>query len=788
MQKLLFFLSAIGLWAMASAEPSLEIRQVRSFDTGWRFLQADTNAAQEPNFDDGTWQTIDVPHDWSIAGPFSPDAPAGGDGGFLPTGISWYRKTFTLPATWTDKLVFIEFDGIMANSTVWINGRQIGQRPSGYVSQRYNLTPHLKATGRENVIAVRTDTTVQPDSRWYTGQGIYRHVRLIATEPIRLGQWSTFVTTPNISEDQAAIRVQTDVVNSTGNATEVAVQTLIYRPDGKVVAQGTTPIKTIKPETTESFELELTVPEPIRWDIISPVLYTAHTKVILQDKTLDDVITPFGIREFRFEPATGFWLNGRNFKIKGACVHHDGGAFGAAVPLQVWQDRLKTLKLLGINAIRTAHNAVAPEFLDLCDRMGFLVMNEFFDTWKIGKRPGDYHRFFDEWALIDARETVRRDRNHPSVIIYSAGNEIRDTQRTEQAKRILASLLDVYHTEDPTRPVTQALFRPNSSGDYDNGLADILDVVGQNYRENELLAAYRQNPKRKIIGTENSHDLNVWLALRDNPPYAGQFIWSGIDYLGESRQWPAISTPFGLIDRAGGLRPRSYQRQSWWSDEPMVHIVRRIGRNEPSPIDPGYEASTDGRFRVLEFSDWTPMSLEPHTETVDVYSNCEWVELFLNGRSLGSKPKPADDSPRTWQVDFEAGLIKAVGSNNGKPVATHEHRTAGEPAAVRLLTPRSKLSRDWNDVVRVEVQIVDEKGVLVPNVRHKVTFSISEPGIIAAVDNADVFSHESFQANFRSVYQGRSWVWLKAGVEPGQCTLTAESENLKPATLTFEVK
>ena len=299
-------------------------------------------------------------------------------------------------------------------------------------------------------------------------------------------------------------------------------------------------------------------------------------KVIVAGSVVDEDAVPFGIREFRFDAATGFWLNGRNFKIKGVCLHHDGGAFGAAVPLRVWERRLEILKRLGVNAIRTAHNPPAPEFLDLTDRMGFLVMDEMFDSWTVAKNPYDYHRYFNEWSRIDTRDIVRRDRNHPSIIVYSAGNEIRDTPKAELAKTILRGLVDVFHENDPTRPVSQGLFRPNVSRDYDNGLADILDVVGQNYRENEILAAHRQKPTRKILGTENTHDRNAWLALRDNAPYAGQFLWSGIDYLGEARAWPGIGFPFGLLDRTGTPRPRAFERQSWWSDEPMVHITRRV--------------------------------------------------------------------------------------------------------------------------------------------------------------------------------------------------------------------
>lgn len=788
MKKILVILSVFCVYGAVQGRPALEVRHIESFNAGWRFYKGQADGAQAIHFDDSAWQAVDVPHDWSIEGPFSADAPTGGDGGFLPTGISWYRKSFTVDPAWRGKLVFVEFDGIMANSTVWINGHKLGHRPSGYVSQRFDLTPHLKAPGRLNVIAVQTDTTLQPDSRWYTGQGIYRHVRLIATEPVRLGQWSTFVTTPHIGDDQATVRVQTDVVNDAADRKTVAVQTTLYTPQGHLAAMAVTPSQTIEPGATVAFEHEMIVQSPARWDILTPVLYSAHTRAVSGREVLDDKLTPFGIRAFRFEPATGFWLNGRNLKIKGVCLHHDGGAFGAAVPLQVWKDRLRTLQELGVNAIRTAHNAVAPEFLELCDRMGFLVMNEFLDVWQVGKRRGDFHRYFDDWALIDTRQTVRRDRNHPSVIIYSAGNEIRDTPRPERAKRILASLIEVYHEEDPTRPVSQGLFRPNHSGDYDNGLADMLDVIGQNYRENELLAAYEQNPERKILGTENSHDLNVWLALRDHPQFSGQFIWSGIDYLGESRTWPAISTPFGIIDRAGGLRPRSYQRQSWWSDEPMVHIVRRIGRHEPSPVDPGYEASTDDRFRVLQFSDWTPPNLQPHTETVDVFSNCDSVELFLNGRSLGAQSKPANDAPRTWQVDFEPGLIRAIGSNKGRVVAVHEHRTAGKPAGVKLHAPRTTLAYCWDDVIRLEVQVVDENGVLTPHVRNKITFSVDRPGIIAAVDNGDVFCHELYQSDFRSAYQGRCYVWVRAGAARGEFTLTARSEGLASDAITFEIR
>jgi beta-galactosidase len=414
-------------------------------------------------------------------------------------------------------------------------------------------------------------------------------------------------------------------------------------------------------------------------------------------------------------------------------------------------------------------------------------MDEFLDVWTVKKRAGDYHLFFKEWALTDTRDTVRRDRNHPSVILYSAGNEIHDTPKADLAKGILKSLIEVYHAEDPTRPVTQGLFRPNVSHDYDNGLADMLDVVGQNYRENEILAANQQNPNRKIVGTENGHDLKVWLPLRDNPPYAGQFLWTGIDYLGESRQWPAIAQPFGLIDRTGATRPRSWQRQSWWSLCPMVRITRRVDRTASSTIDPGYETVADPRQRQVVFSDWTPAGLDSHEETVEVYSNCQKVELFLNGRSLGVQPKPQDDSARIWKVAFEPGLIRAVASNEGQVTATDELRTAGKPAAVLLTAGRTTLTHTWDDVSRIQVSIVDENGTLVPNAKDRVEFTITGPGRIAAVDNGDIFSHELFQAAARSAYQGRCCAWVKATAGRGTITLTAAAAGLKNATITLTV-
>ena len=528
--------------------------------------------------------------------------------------------------------------------------------------------------------------------------------------------------------------------------------------------------------------------KPRLWELEHPDLHTAWVRVRASVQTLDEETVTFGIREAKFDPATGFWLNGRNFKVKGVCLHHDGGAFGAAVPLGVWEERLKTLKSRGVNAIRTAHNPPAPEFLDLCDRLGFLVMDEMFDCWTVAKNPYDYHLYFNEWSKTDERDTIRRDRNHPSIILYSVGNEIHDTPQAELAKGILQGLVEVAHEADPTRPVTQALFRPNVSHDYDDGLADMLDVVGQNYRENEILTAHEQKSTRKIIGTENRQERAVWLALRDNPPYAGQFLWSGIDYLGESRRWPVVAAGSGLLDRTGAPKPMAFERQSWWSDQPMVFITRRIAPNATGPTDPGYEPAPQDALRRPQylFRDWTPKNSAPHEENVEVYSNCKEVELFLNGKSLGSKPLNADASSRNWKVACAPGTLKAIARNGDKTVATDELRTAGAPAKIVLSSNQDRLPFDWNEVVFARAMVVDAHGILVPSATNLITFKISGPGVIAAVDNADSASHEPFQANERHAFQGKCVAFVKASAPSGKIILTASAPGLESGSITLK--
>ncbi len=765
-------------------------RITSTFDRDWLFLKGDAPGSEKTDVNDSSWRKLDVPHDWSIEGPADEKNPTGQGGGFMPSGVGWYRKHFTIANELRDRLVFIEFDGVMANSDVWINGFHLGNRPYGYVSFSYELTPHINF-GKDNVIAVRADTSKQPASRWYTGAGIYRHVRLVIKDAVHIPQWGALVSTSQVGANQTIVKVSTEVVNRSAIARLVSLEVDLTSANGKLVASSSSagqkqlPAK-LEPNQTASLELQIRVANPELWNLADGTLYRASARIRANGKTLDDESISFGIREFHFDPPTGFWLNGKNFKIKGACLHHDGGAFGAAVPLAVWEYRLKELRKLGVNAIRTAHNPPSPEFLDLTDRMGFIVMDEMFDQWTVAKNPYDYHLFFNDWSKIDLRDTVRRDRNHPSVILYSAGNEIHDTPQAELAKGILRGLVDEFHRYDPTRPVTQGLFRPNVSHDYDNGLADLLDVVGQNYREQEILAAYRQKPTRKILGTENTHELVQWVAMRDHPEYSGQFIWSAVDYLGESGRWPRIANNSGLLYKTGQPKPIGFQRQSWWSDQPVVHITRRVARTPLAPTDPGYNPIDERRPQVL-FSDWTPKNLQPHEETVEVYSNCEEVELFLNGNSLGKKSRPPDDSPRSWKINFAAGVIKAVGFNSGKTAATHELRSAGSAWKILLTVDKHTVANDWNDVVFVNAYIVDELGVIVPDAENLISFKVTGPGFVAAVDSANSNSHEPYQATQRQAYQGTCLALLKANAGKGKIKVTASSPGLRDASLELSV-
>ncbi len=766
-------------------------RVTDNFDANWRFQKSDAPGGELNDFNDTAWRKLHVPHDWSIEGPFAETNLTGGAGAFLPSGLCWYRKHFTLPKTDEGKSVFIEFDGVMQNSDVWINGHHLGRRPFGYVSFSYELNGHLNFGKTENVIAVRCDTSEQPASRWYSGAGIYRHVRLVVTEPVHIAENGIFVSTPQISKTNATVHLQISVTNETGSAREISLGAAVHgpphsAPDGSYGVAGQSKPVTVPASNSVAVAFDVEIPwTPRLWDLEHPDLHDVQVRLLADGKTLDENNVSFGIRSAEFTPTNGFVLNGKKVVLYGVCLHHDGGAFGAAVPLGIWEARLKTLRTLGVNAIRTAHNPPAPEFLDLCDRLGFLVMDEFFDCWTVQKNPYDYHLFFNDWSARDAADAVRRDRNHPSVILYSIGNEIHDTPKPAIAIPIASNLVAVCHAHDPTRPVTQALFRPNVSHDYDNGLADLLDVVGTNYRDNELLAAQRAKPSRKIVGTEQRHDRQTWLWLRDNPSHAGQFLWTGVDYLGESRHWPVVNHSSGLLDRTGAIKPMAFERDSWWNDQPVLHLARRTAPNDRMPNDPGYGG--EELHTQVQFADWTSRNPAPHDETVEAYSNCDEVELFLNSKSLGAKKINRDASPRVWKVPFAPGTLKAVAKNGGKVVAQDELRTAGKAAKIILSTATKKISPSFDAVAIVRARVVDADGITVPRADDLISFQVSGPGVIACVDSGDTVSHELFQASVRRAFQGECVAFVKV-TAAGKISVTVTANGLKKSTVTFRAE
>ncbi|HYO25294.1 MAG TPA: glycoside hydrolase family 2 TIM barrel-domain containing protein [Lacipirellulaceae bacterium] len=746
-----------------------------AFETGWRFLKGDAPGAEAVEFDDAAWRTLDVPHDWSIEGPYDRDAAVGRGGAYLPAGVGWYRKTFTLPAQAAKKSVFVEFDGVMSHSDVWINGEHVGQRPSGYTSFRYDVTDHVQfGDETENVLAVKVDASRQPASRWYAGAGIYRHVRILLSDPVRVAHGATFVTTPSVTSAGATVRVATTVLTGGAN---VGVQVRILDPEGAEVGSGQTSWASIEPGVDLGrAEIELTTPQ--FWSPAAPKLYTAVVDLTSEGYVLQTERTRFGIREFRFESDTGFWLNGQNIKIKGVCLHHDGGAVGAAVPKAVWRRRLQTLKGLGVNAIRTAHNPASPEFLDLCDELGFLVMHEVFDSWNAGKNHAQqgYNRDFKEWWERDLRDAVVRDRNHPSIILYSAGNEIRDNLRAPAAFDQFRAMKAIYDELDGTRPVTMAEFRPNQSGVYESGFSELMDVVGHNYREAELVRAHRDKPTRKILGTENGHDRRIWLMMRDNPFYSGQFLWTGIEYMGES-DWPYTTWGDALVDRAGFVKPLGLQRQSWWSDAPMVAIVR----------DEAASGGASGRGAAELVDHWTPRDPDTYDQAeVSVYSNCDEVELVLNGESIGKEPMPADASPAEFSLAYEPGTLEAVGYQAGREVARQKLSSAGEPARLRLVADRATCAPHFDDVVHVVVEVVDDQGVVCPWAAPKISLTIDGPGKLVGIDNADPQSHESFQAPERRAYRGRVLAIVRPTASDGTVTIQVSAQGLESAAATIE--
>jgi beta-galactosidase len=793
--------AVIGLLVAGCSPAANPPRQTLDFDLAWRFHLGDAPGAQEAAFDDAAWRTLDLPHDWSIEGPFSKDNPAGAHGGALPGGVGWYRKAFTAPVADTGKLVFVEFDGVYRNSEVWINGQYLGKRPYGYSSFHYQLTSHLRHDGSPNVIAVRVDNSQQPNSRWYSGSGIYRNVRLVVTDPVHVAHWGTYLTTPSVSQDSAQVRIRTTLDNATAADQPVTLRTVLYDAAGKEVASASLNASVPKDSATELTQ-DLSVKRPSLWSLDQPYLYRAVSQVQCGQRLCDEYTTPFGIRTFAFTAEKGFALNGQPVKILGVCDHHDLGALGAAVNTRALERQLQILKAMGANGIRTSHNPPAPELLDLADRLGFVVMDEAFDMWKKQKTTYDYHLDWDQWHQRDLADMVRRDRNHPSVFIWSIGNEIMEQWNNDRTGVPIArELAGIVRGLDPTRPITSA----NNNRDPANPFftSGALDLFGFNYGHDSWAQLPEQFPGKPLILTETTSSLNTrgyydqpsdsvarysggwgpkgepapnpnyrissydnrsagwgslheesWRPVKKYPFLSGMFIWTGFDYLGEPTpyDWPARSSYFGIVDLAGFPKDPYYMYQSEWTNKPVLHVFPHWNWKQGDTID------------------------------VVAYTNADSAELFLNGRSMGARHQEGDVMHLTWRVPYQPGVLRAAAFRNGKAAESQEVRTAGPAARIELVPDRRAISADGKDLSFVTVNVLDQDGVLVPDADNLVRFQIQGGGHIAGVDNGDEISHGSFKADQVQAFNGKALVIVQAGRQGGTVTLTATSAGLPPAS------
>ncbi|WP_370479519.1 sugar-binding domain-containing protein [Tamlana flava] len=796
-----FFLS---LLVACNTSEEKNARLIEDFNFDWRFQLGDHPEAIDSLFSAENWRTINLPHDWSIEGEFSKEHPAKPEGGALPTGIAWYRKTFELPETLKNKTIWIEFDGVYRNSEVWINGQHLGKRPNGYISFAYDLTEHLNFGESQNVIVVKVDNSEQPNSRWYSGSGIYRNVRLVATENLHVAHWGTYATTPEVSKEKATVNLEVTLQNESETDKSFRLVSSILNEDGLTVAEAILEDK-INKNTSKTTIQYFEVLNPNLWDTKHPYQYKIQTKVYEKNKLVDDYETALGFRSFNFDAETGFFLNGVSTKIHGVCLHHDNGALGAVANYEAIKRKLQIMKEMGVNAIRVSHNPSSLELLELCDKMGFIVQVEAFDVWKKKKVKADYNLFWDEWHEQDLKDFVKRDRNYPSVMMWSIGNEIRE-QFDSTGIAITQKLVNIVKDLDKTRPVTCALTEnvPEKNFIYQSGA---LDLLGFNYKHKDYYGFPEKFKGEKIIASESvsaletrghydlpsdeikrwppaynepfdgNDDLTVsaydqvsaywgatheesWKAVKSLDYIAGTFIWTGFDYIGEPipYPYPARSSYFGIVDLAGFPKDVYYMYQSEWSDADVLHIFPYWNWDEGQEVDI-----------------WA------------YYNNADEVELFLNGKSLGKKSKENDDLHVMWRVPFEAGTLRAVSRKDGNVVLEKEIHTAGNPSKIELKANKESLKNDNYDLVYLTISILDSEGNLVPKANNLINFEISGGGKIVGVDNGYQAGLEPFKANFRKAYNGKCLVIIQSNGKAENVQLTASSDGLASESIQIKI-
>jgi beta-galactosidase len=822
----LYFFLFIQLALFQSCSQQLTTDPV-SFNEGWRFAKGAVVGASEMDFDDTMWRDITLPHDWAIEGPF--DSSYNARSGGLPFhGIGWYRKKFDMPEAAKGKHVTLHFDGAMNNAKVWLNGTLVGDRPYGYIGFSVDLSPHLNYGG-SNVIAVQ----LAPEdfsSRWYPGAGIYRNTWLEINNEVHVPKWGTFITTPNINENEASVRVLTEIKNIADKDKEVRLQTTIYDPQNREVANTNSIVQTKGNTTVEAIQTTR-VKTPMLWDLDTPNLYTAITTIKFGNAVLDTYKTTFGIRTIAYGADFGFKLNDKKTRFKGVCLHHDLGPLGTAVNKRATERQLEIMQEMGVNAIRTSHNPPSPEQVQLCDQMGLMIQVEAFDVWEMAKVENDYSKHFDKWHERDLRDMIRTFRNSPSVVMWSIGNEIMEQAHKTKGREIAHKLADICRDEDSTRPVTAGFnYYP---APINNGLAEALDLVGWNYKPRKYEEVVQKHPDWIVYGSETASTVSSrgtyhlpiekyekheslqitsydfigppWAyppdiefeALEKTPNNLGEFIWTGFDYLGEptpyggkdnstngywNGDWPARSSYFGAVDLCGLPKDRFYLYQSQWTATPMVHVLPH----------------------------WNWKGKENEIIPVVSYTNAEEVELFVNGKSFGKKRKGTDKAPipinfidweggrytgtfmspyrLMWEVPYQPGSIEVVAYTNGEKVAKKRIHTATKPAKIELIPDRTVLNADGQDISFIRVRITDKDGNLCPNADNLVKFSVSDLGTIAAVGNGDPATTAAFQSNKRKAFNGMCMLMVKTTKKSGSITVQATSDSLQTASVSLTVE
>ncbi|ADO54646.1 glycoside hydrolase family 2 TIM barrel-domain containing protein [Paenibacillus polymyxa] len=777
-------------------------RVIMPFRTDWTFVEGNYTGAEKTDYNDGHWRDLHLPHDWSIEKSFDPHMPYGGNQAYLPRwSVGWYRKHFNVEPSSPKQRVYIQFDGIHSNSEVWLNGHFVGKRPYGYVSFQYDLTPYIR-WDEENVIAVKVGNTLLPPDRWYSGAGIYRNVWLIYTDYLHITEWGTYITTPEISPDEAKVSARIQVSNHYAHAVECTIMTEILDSQGQLKGKIENRV-TLAGLESEEIEQKTRVLEPELWSPDHPVLYEAQTTIYCDNTEVDRYRTPFGIRKVILDSQKGLLLNGSSLKLKGVCIHHDLGCLGAAYHDTAMKRRLEKLKEMGCNSIRFAHNPMAPELLDLCDQMGFLVVDEAFDKWK----SLSYEHLYDEWWEKDLETMLVRDRNHPSVLMWSVGNEV-ENQGQPSMLNMLEKLVAFCHKKDPTRPVTCALEPHNTPISLRDGsieskvehtklLAQRVDVLGLNYQEQWYEHYRAAMPDTLILGTETFPyyrgkdnrvkgylPLNPWFDVANHDYVIGQFVWSGIDYLGET-SYPSKGWSSGLIDTCGFRKPVSYLQQSLWSDQPVVHIAV-FNDHMKSEYNPTW--TMHWKSPTME-DHWTFPEYAGKLIGLVTFTNCESVELIVNEESYGERK--LTDFPNhliLWELPYTPGKIRAIGRNGNQQVCEHELTTAGLPYALKLEANRAILPADGHEISHVEVTVIDQHGIVVPNQDVDLSFELHGDGRILGIDNGDLTSDEPYKGKERRTHRGRCLVIVQSGDVAGELLLQASADGELQGEVSLKVE